>query len=292
MDEELKKLYRKYSKKGLGNSYQKQLDRVALDADPIVKEIARISKIDMEAYLPGSGFSNDKILLFTALLVANHPKIAEGIRNIRKDIGLHQLLKYTKKYNEEVGDFTNTTLIDLEGSVKEKLENFLDLFFADIGKNLQREDWNDEISTYILSDILPLPFMPRNTFQISRNQNKLEINESTKYPVIVIKKRIKKRELNQLVEFIEEHERELIKATSNLPFEPVKRSDVDLTKLAIGLWVYKNDNLGNAWMEGFINDKNDENEKYFGAYSDGLGKADFPNLKSDALGYLNQFYPL
>ncbi len=291
MDDKMKKLYRKYSKTGLSNSFLRQLDRTASNLDPIVKEIARISKIDSGAYLPGHGFPTDKILLFTALLIANHPKIAEVVQGIRKNMNLHQFLKYSKKFNEEDGDFTNTTLDKLEYSVKGKLENSLDLFFADIGKNLSRKDWADSISTYILTDILPLPFMPSDAFDISRNQSRVELKESTQYPTIVIKKRIKRRELNQLIEFIRENDRELEKATSHLPYEPVKRFDVDVTRLAIGLWVYKNEKLGIEKMENWIQENYDKDENYFGKYK-GLGREEFPNFKSDALGYLNQFHPL
>lgn len=280
---------------GLGASVRRQLDRLASSLDPIVKEIAQLSKIDLHATIPASIPDTetlyDKILLFNALLITSHPRIAEEIIRIRKNMGLYQLLKYTKEFSEEDEQFSNTTFVGLDNSVKENIKNSLNIFFADVGRNLLREEWTDAISTYIITGTLPLPFQPWDTFEIGRTQNKTEQEESAEYPIIIIKKRIKKGELNPLIEFIKENSSELVKATKHLPSEPVKRFDVDVTKLAIGLWVYRNESLGIEEMEKWIKDNYAKNASYFGKH-EGIGKESFPGYKSGALGYLNQLYPL
>ena len=292
MNENLKKLYRKYSKVGLRKSLSKQSDRNDFMLDPIVKDVAQASNIDLYATIPESNFFCDRLLLFSALLLTNHPKVIHTIQDIRNGIGIHKFLKYTKEWDAESTQFTNTSLVKIEKPLRKKVDKALNYFFANVGKNLSRQDWEHEIAIYILTNILPLPFQSLESFQIYSSQNKAVLNERDQYPVIVIKKRIKEQELNQLVEFIRDSEGDLIKATHHLPSEPVKRVDVYLTKLAIGLWIYKNESLGNKWMEDYKDKKNKENAKYFGDYSEKLGKEDFPNFKSDALGYLKQLYPL
>lgn len=275
---------------GINPSVSRQFNRIATNFDPIVKEIAQINQIDIYATLPEPVISYDKILFFTALLITNHPRIIERINDIRESIKLNQLLIYTKEFDQENIEFYNTTLFELESSLKEKLQNSLTIFFADMGKNLPKADWMSAISTYILTGTLPLPFMPLDSFKINSNQNVSELKESARYPVIIIKKRIKRHEFNQLIEFIKESGYRLEKATRHLQSEVVKRFDVDLTKLAIGLWIYNNDKLGNEKMEEWIEERWKKDENYFGEYI--LGRSDFPNFKSDAVAYLNQFYPL
>ena len=111
-----------------------------------------------------------------------------------------------------------------------------------------------------------------------------------KYPVIVIKKRISKNELNSLIDYLRENEHALIDATKHLPAEPVKRVDIDITKLAIGLWIYRNESMGNNKMENWIQEKYKKNENYFGVHV-GFGKDSFPSYKSDAIKYLKVLYP-
>ena len=285
----MEKLYRKHHKTGLSASFIRHINRNAQSLDPITKTLVKESKIDLNAILPEPTFSFDRILLFTALLIANHPGVTSAILAIRKKLNIIKLWEYKKHFDHETDSLINTSLNGMPEETVKSVDHELEIFFNTIGRNLSKQDWANEIATYIFTGVLPLPIYSLDSFQLVENETGLNIPK--RYPAIIIKKRIKKQELDQLIEFIRENERRIIKATQNLPSEPVKRLDVDLTKLAIGLWIYKNEAIGNKDMEDWIQKKEKDDGNYFGKYKD-LGKEEFPNFKSDAITYLNQLYPL
>lgn len=276
--------------KGIDESLLDLVNRTDETVDPIVTDIINLSKIDIYSTMPEPIIQFDKTLLFNALLIANHPKITEAIYKIRRRLKIFKLWEYKKKFEPEEG-YINISITNMSQELREKMNNELKIFFKSFGKNIPKDNWKDAISTYILADILPLPLNTSNNFKIYSGLVDSLPKKIQGYVAIVIKKRIRERELNQLIKFIRENKYQIVNATKDLPRETIKRFDVEITKLSIGLWIYKNAELSNEDMERLIDEKNMIDENYFGKYK-GLGRVDFPNYKSDALGYLSQLYPL
>lgn len=289
MDSKILGLYKKNRKVGLSTSLVRHMDRNVQTLDPITKEIVKEKNIDLNPIIPDPSFGFDRILLFTALLITSHPRIATSVQVIREKLHITELWEYKKYFDHETDTLINVSLKNMSGTMQKATRDALEVFFNKEGKNLSKQDWANELATYIFTGILPLAIYYSEPFELVKNTSGLNISNSQ--PIIIIKKRIEKHELNQLIEFIRDNERELIQTTQHLPSEPVKRIDADLTKLAIGLWVYKNDSMkSDEIMKQFLQ-KEEVEENYLGKYFE-LTKNELPNFKSDALVYLNQLYPL
>lgn len=284
--------FTKKARLGLGTGVIDYVKRSDDTVDPIVKEVVNESNIDIYTTLPEQVFCFDRVFLFIALLTVHHPAINKEIQIIRKNLGISRLLKYTKKFDPEEG-FFNTSLDIIDSTLKENLENELKSFFKEVGKNLNETVWKHSIATFILTGTLPLPFIPRDQFEVYGNVSSSDLEKIQGYTVIVIKRRIRQRELNPLIQFIQDSESQLVTLTKNLPRELIKRSDINITRLAIGLWLNKHTSFSNDEVEKLVKEKYKENGQFFGEFDDEnnpLEKTEFPGLKSEALGYLKRLH--
>jgi hypothetical protein len=294
---------------------QEKINKTFVDSvDPIVNELIKNGSIDKDTL---NTFNKEFYppyfsLLLNSLLVAYHPKFDEAFRNIRGAIALHKLVKYPHDNHKAVMLLENQ--IDIGSSLK--FEDEIDNFFSTIGKNLQRNIWEESIKARIITGVLPVPpYLAPFELLNTPYSYKIGFPEDTKYerasmeevvnlskigrqaknlivgyPAIVIRTKISS--LNDLTDFIRSRFEEIRAATKNLPKPVIKRVDINITKLAIGLWIYKNDHKKAEEIEKLINERNEQDENYFGIYSDSLSSVDFPNFKSDALVLLDKLYPL
>lgn len=258
--------------------------------DPIVSTVARESQIDFpnDDNMPNLGL----FIFVDALLIANHPKINEAIAKIRSDLGLLNLLQYAE-YTKRQSNYINTAFKNGKLPTNKTLNASLDRFFSQEGRNLSQQVWESQILTWIFTGILPLPWghEPSSLFSLQLPITKDDLLFIENYPAVIIKRRINGHNLNQLIQYIRDSEPELIRITKDLPNPPVKRKDVDITKLAIGLWVYRNEKRGLKWVLDWVDKKYEHDEKFFGKY-DSVTYTELSNDKSDALIYLDHLFSL
>ena len=282
--------------------------------DPIVTDVMKDGHVDAITLntFHTDTFPPHKLMLSTSLLIACHPKIKDMIEGVRQDMGLRKLLKYPHKNMKELLLLANQLYITQSISPL-KLNQILNDFFHTVGIKLSRVIWEDSIISFILTGILPVPLWVQpfeffrshylKTMPESKTMKKDESStmdellilgaEAKKFfngcPVIAIRQRVDS--IDELVRFIKIASEEIKDATKNLPKPPIKRIDINITKLAIGLWIIKNESEGSKWITDQIDEMYEQNEKYFGKY-DSITKNDLSSFRSDALVYLNQLYPL
>lgn len=290
-------------------------DIFVIDIAPITASLIRKLKIDEISLnnLDGDLFPPNKHNLFIGLLLASHPKVNLLIEQMRKTIRLEKLLTYSKHDFRTLYNLKHKIFVSIQGV---RLDYELKIFFDNSKINIPKDEWEIPIATKILTDFLPIPSR-QEPFQIINSplsikqihyQKGSDYNKTPKegdsevriigrqareimngFPAILITQKV--TSVRELSQYVKDNIKEIKNATKNLPKPPVKRTDVDITKLAIGLWIVNNEKKGTQSLEDKINEKYAESEKYFGEY-DGLTKTDLPNFKSDALANLNRLFPL
>ncbi|MCL4390397.1 MAG: hypothetical protein M1484_03035 [Patescibacteria group bacterium] len=256
--------------------------------DPVVHDLAKENNIDMFAEIAEDRC--DRVFLFSALLAANHPKIQTTLQESRKAMGIINLWAYVKECDSE-GGYYDRSLVNLKEPLANKVEEQLNILFNGVCKNLAWEDWKRCIKVWLLTGTLPLPLIPAYPFELFPAQSKETVPWLNSCPAIVIKRRLRERELDPLLEFIRSSELELVKLTANLPDEPIKRKDIDITKLAIGLWIIRLNLQTNADVDKWVTLQEKKDENYFGKRG-APSFPEFPRIKKDAMFYLDKLYPL
>lgn len=279
------------------------------DVDPIVIELLNEGLIDASSFYITDHFSipHHKLILHTAMLIAYHPKINSAYKQIRNTIQINRSIKYPFGNLEEI--YLLKHKLAKEG--RDKFENEVTKFFSNQGRNLPQAVWRVSIEARILTGILPVPHYcsPFELINLSERKRRLDAIQSKgvklrsrnpaslehealdllqNYPVIVIREKVDS--VKPLAQFIIDELDKIKDTTKDLPIPPAKRVDVDITKLAIGLWSFYHRNKGNSWLANWANQKYEENEKYFGKYSP-IGKDELSNFKSDAIGHLKRLSP-
>lgn len=224
---------------------------------PILDEVINESNINITLLtkIPSNSVQMHLIqahLLFTTLVITNHPQIKERIAYIRESIKKDQ-----QKLTEGVNDL-----------------------FKILGVTLDRTTWEKSLKMWITEGIFPVPYYT-GPFEIVGTPSENILNK----PFILLKERITSK--NQLIQFIEDNSKQLIHITRNLPHLFVKRTDIDVTKLAIGLWIFNRQELGHDEILREIEKRLENDIHYFQIYSS-LTKTDLAKLKSESINYLKK----
>lgn len=263
-----------------------RLDQTFLDLDPLVKDFAQVCNIDLTIGTNPPEY--DIFNLFTAFLITNHPSVGQAIKTIRQKLGVTKPALFRTEQDEEA-TCSNCSLDDLREPLKKSLNKQVDDFFVGAGKNLMPDDWHDEIATFILTGVLPLPSVTSCPFELHQKIDEQLFPKIKNFPVLVFKKRVREQELDQVINYLKDMEYGLVRLTAHLPSPPVKRRDINLTKLVAGLWVIKRDLFTDKEFKKRINQKYRQYLKKNGFEYDTENQK---KLKADAIMYLRKLYPL
>lgn len=263
-----------------------RLDQTFLDLDPLIKDFAQVCNIDLTVGTNPPEY--DLFNLHTAFLITNHPGIDQAIKTIRQKLGIKKLVLFRIDY-DHCGTCFNCTLDRLKEPIKNLLNRQVDKFFASVGKNLIPDEWHDEIATLVLTGILPLPPVASFPFELHPKIDEQLLTRIKNFPILVFKKRVREKELNQIINYLKDTEYGLTCLTAHLPVPPVKRRDVDLKRLAAGLWSIKTNSSTFTETEKRLSNEYDKylREKNIFYNTEGLIK-----LSADAKNYLAKLCPL
>lgn len=281
--------------------------------DPFVVNVLKEENVDT-FYVAKNKIIDAPQLIFTTLLVVFHPRLREALENIKVKLDIKKNLDYPNNKNYTHSREIYYLKTKLSDSKQRLLEKELEKFFKNEGRNLHRYTWETSITTRILTGIMPMfPFDRPYEFhsakwykeqlkEIENISDDAEKNErlseyfmsyprisktAFEYPTIVFMHRVER--VDSLISFIKEHKAEIIDAAKDLPSDIVIREDVNLTRLALGLWLYRHQDKSTEKLLNELDRKYDNDEDYFG--KDFVPSKDsFPSIKADAKNYLLKLY--